>query len=94
MTAIERDERCLDALAEIEAHYPGRLRIISGDALEQDFKALFRWPEAPHRCQLALQCRHAIAAKLAPDRAMATLLFIDDADVPEGSRRAYCSRSR
>lgn len=45
VTAIERDERCLDALAEIEAHYPGRLRIISGDALEQDFKALF--PEGP-----------------------------------------------
>jgi len=42
VTAIERDERCLDALAEIEAHYPGRLRIISGDALEQDFQALFR----------------------------------------------------
>jgi 16S rRNA (adenine1518-N6/adenine1519-N6)-dimethyltransferase len=45
VTAIERDERCLDALAEIEAHYPGRLRIISGDALEQDFKALF--PDGP-----------------------------------------------
>ena len=45
VTAIERDERCLDALAEIEAHYPGRLRIISGDALEQDFSALF--PEGP-----------------------------------------------
>lgn len=45
VTAIERDERCLDALAEIEAHYPGRLRIISGDALEQDFQALF--PDGP-----------------------------------------------
>lgn len=45
VTAIERDERCLDALSEIEAHYPGRLRIISGDALEQDFKALF--PDGP-----------------------------------------------
>ncbi len=45
VTAIERDERCLDALAEIEAHYPGRLRIISGDALEQDFSALF--PDGP-----------------------------------------------
>lgn len=41
VTAIERDERCLAALAEIEAHYPGRLRVISGDALEQDFHALF-----------------------------------------------------
>ena len=45
VTAIERDERCLDALAEIEAHYPGRLRVISGDALEQDFQTLF--PDGP-----------------------------------------------
>ncbi|WP_340583747.1 16S rRNA (adenine(1518)-N(6)/adenine(1519)-N(6))-dimethyltransferase RsmA [Brucella pseudintermedia] len=45
VTAIERDERCLEALAEIEAHYPGRLRIISGDALEQDFSVLF--PDGP-----------------------------------------------
>ncbi len=41
VTAIERDERCLPALAEIESHYPGRLKFISGDALEQDFQALF-----------------------------------------------------
>lgn len=41
VTAIERDERCLSALAEIEAHYPGQLKIISGDALEQDFSKIF-----------------------------------------------------
>lgn len=34
--AIERDERCLPALAEISAHYPGRLEIVSGDAMEID----------------------------------------------------------
>lgn len=38
--AIERDSRCLPALAEIEAHYPGKLEIISGDALEVDFSKL------------------------------------------------------
>ena len=38
--AIERDERCLAALQEISDHYPGRLQVISGDALETDFKAL------------------------------------------------------
>lgn len=38
--AIERDERCLPALAEIAAHYPGRLEVISGDALQTDFRAL------------------------------------------------------
>ena len=32
--AIERDERCLAALEEISAHWPGRLEILAGDALE------------------------------------------------------------
>ncbi len=31
--AIERDERCLAALAEISARYPGRLEVIAADAL-------------------------------------------------------------
>jgi len=38
--AIERDERCLEALAQVSNHYPGRLEIISGDALNTDFAAL------------------------------------------------------
>ena len=38
--AIERDARCLPALAEISAHYPGRLTVIEGDALKTDFEAL------------------------------------------------------
>lgn len=33
VVAIERDERCLPALAEIAAHYPGRLEVVHGDAL-------------------------------------------------------------
>jgi 16S rRNA (adenine1518-N6/adenine1519-N6)-dimethyltransferase len=36
VVAIERDERCLGALAEIAAHWPGRLKIIAGDALALD----------------------------------------------------------
>lgn len=38
--AIERDERCLAALAEISDHYPGRLEVIPGDALKTDFAAI------------------------------------------------------
>jgi 16S rRNA (adenine1518-N6/adenine1519-N6)-dimethyltransferase len=34
--AVERDRRCLPALAELEASFPGRLRIIDGDAMEVD----------------------------------------------------------
>ena len=40
VVAIERDERCLPALAEISVHYPGRLEVIYGDALKTDFAAL------------------------------------------------------
>jgi len=36
VVAIEKDSRCLPALAEIAAHYPGRLEVIEGDALEID----------------------------------------------------------
>ncbi|MDF3384271.1 MULTISPECIES: 16S rRNA (adenine(1518)-N(6)/adenine(1519)-N(6))-dimethyltransferase RsmA [Sulfitobacter] len=34
--AIEKDRRCLPALAEVAEHYPGRLTVIEGDALEVD----------------------------------------------------------
>jgi 16S rRNA (adenine1518-N6/adenine1519-N6)-dimethyltransferase len=36
VVAIERDARCLPALAEIAAAYPGRLEVIEGDALGLD----------------------------------------------------------
>ena len=45
LIAIERDSRCLPALAEIADHYPGRLEVIEGDALKVDFAALV--PEGP-----------------------------------------------
>jgi len=38
--AIERDERCLAALAEIAAAYPGKLEVLSADALQIDMTAL------------------------------------------------------
>ena len=37
--AVERDERALAALAEIAAHYPGRLDVVAGDALDVDLRA-------------------------------------------------------
>jgi 16S rRNA (adenine1518-N6/adenine1519-N6)-dimethyltransferase len=39
VVAVERDRRCLPALAELETEYPERLRIISGDALQVDERA-------------------------------------------------------
>lgn len=40
MIAIERDARALPVLQEISDHYPGRLEVIEGDALQIDFAAL------------------------------------------------------
>lgn len=42
--AIERDERALPALAEIAAASPGRLEVISGDAMTTDYAALADGP--------------------------------------------------
>lgn len=42
--AIERDPRALPALAEISEAYPGRLTVVSGDALEIDYRALIDRP--------------------------------------------------
>ncbi len=45
VVAVERDARCLPALAEIADHYPGRLEVIEGDALKTDFASLA--PDGP-----------------------------------------------
>ncbi|OLP58541.1 16S rRNA (adenine(1518)-N(6)/adenine(1519)-N(6))-dimethyltransferase [Xaviernesmea oryzae] len=47
--AVERDPRCLPALAEIADHYPGRLEVIEGDALKTDFDALAAGIDGPVR---------------------------------------------
>jgi 16S rRNA (adenine1518-N6/adenine1519-N6)-dimethyltransferase len=41
VTAVERDRRCIPALAELDAAFPGRLRVIEGDALAQNLPDLF-----------------------------------------------------
>ncbi|MBM3539268.1 MAG: 16S rRNA (adenine(1518)-N(6)/adenine(1519)-N(6))-dimethyltransferase RsmA [Alphaproteobacteria bacterium] len=46
VVAIERDERCLAALAEVSAAYPGRLDVIAGNALDI---AAHEIGEAPRR---------------------------------------------
>lgn len=42
--AVEKDARCLPALEEIAAHYPGRLHVVHGDALDVDVLAHLRPP--------------------------------------------------
>jgi 16S rRNA (adenine1518-N6/adenine1519-N6)-dimethyltransferase len=45
--AIERDRRAIAALDEIAAHYPGRVTIIEGDALDCDIAAHLAGDAAP-----------------------------------------------
>ena len=44
VVAVERDARCLPALAEIAAAYPGRLEVVEGDALKVDTAARLQPP--------------------------------------------------
>lgn len=46
VTAIERDSRCIPALAEIEAAFPGQLRVVEDDALAIDHAELMGEPFA------------------------------------------------
>ena len=79
--AVERDERCLAALAEVEAHYPGRLEIIPGDALKTDFADLASSEPArivanlPYNIGTELLVRWLTVAAWPPFYASMTLMF-------------------
>lgn len=40
VTAVERDRRCIPALAELQERFPERLRVIEGDAVNVDEKSV------------------------------------------------------
>ena len=40
VVAVERDRRCIPALDELGADFPGKFRLIEGDAMEMDERAL------------------------------------------------------
>lgn len=46
VTAIEMDRRCLPALAELAEAFPGKLRVIEGDAMKLDHDELMGEPYA------------------------------------------------
>jgi 16S rRNA (adenine1518-N6/adenine1519-N6)-dimethyltransferase len=71
VVAIERDRRCLSALAEIAARHPGRLEVIEGDALETDFGAIVAADAATrgvdpagHRARLCANLPYNVATPL------------------------------
>ena len=44
VVAVEKDPRCIAALQEIAAAYPGRLEVVEGDAMQVDMAALLSPP--------------------------------------------------
>ena len=80
VTAIERDRRCLPALAELEAAFPGRLRVIEGDALAIDHDAPMSEPYAvaanlPYNIGTALLVRWLAGDTWPPRWTSLTLMF-------------------
>ena len=58
--AVERDDRCLPALTEIAAHYPGRLEVVHGDALGLDLAPII----GPGRARIVANLPYNIATPL------------------------------
>jgi 16S rRNA (adenine1518-N6/adenine1519-N6)-dimethyltransferase len=78
--AVEKDARCLPALAEIAAHYPGRLTVIHGDALDVDVRAHLTGPvrvvaNLPYNVGTELLVRWLTPAVWPPFWASLTLMF-------------------
>jgi len=59
VVAVERDARCLPALAEIAAAWPGKLEVISADAMDMDEAALF-----PHGARIAANLPYNVGTAL------------------------------
>ncbi|WP_311028271.1 16S rRNA (adenine(1518)-N(6)/adenine(1519)-N(6))-dimethyltransferase RsmA [Mesorhizobium koreense] len=79
--AIERDERCLPALEEISARYPGRLEVVAADALRIDLatlagdKSVRIVANLPYNIGTELLIRWLTTAEWPPFYASMTLMF-------------------
>lgn len=61
VVAVERDERTLPALADIAAHYPDRLQVVSGDAMTIDARSLLAQGES---CRIVANLPYNIGTAL------------------------------
>jgi 16S rRNA (adenine1518-N6/adenine1519-N6)-dimethyltransferase len=80
VTAVEMDRRCLPALAGLGEAFPGRLRVIEGDALKLDHDALMGEPYAvvanlPYNVGTALFTRWLSGEVWPPRWTSLTLMF-------------------
>lgn len=80
VTAVEMDRRCLPALAELGEAFPGRLRVVEGDALKLDHDELMGEPYAiasnlPYNVGTALFTGWLSGQKWPPNWTSLTLMF-------------------
>jgi len=97
VTAVERDERCLPALAELSDFFPDHLKLINDDALALDHNSLFKGPfhivsNLPYNVGSALLIKWLSAPYWPPQWASLTLMFqreVADRIVAEPGSGAY-----
>lgn len=95
--AVEKDPRCLPALAQISDAYPGRLQVIGGDALEVDVAAHLSAPikivsNLPYNVGTELLIRWLTPAQWPPFWDTLTLMFqreVADRIVARPGSKAY-----
>ncbi len=80
VTAVEKDERCLPALAELDQHFPNQLSVISEDALKIDLDKLFNSPfhivsNLPYNVGSALLIKWLSSDTWKPNWKSLTLMF-------------------
>ncbi len=80
VVAVEKDARCIPALQDVAAAYPGRLTVIQGDALEIDTRALLSPPvrviaNLPYNVGTELLIRWLTPASWPPFWTSLTLMF-------------------
>lgn len=97
VTAVERDERCLPALAELSDFFPDQLKLINDDALALDHGSLFDGPfhivsNLPYNVGSALLIQWLSAPQWPPQWQSLTLMFqreVADRIVAEPGSGAY-----
>jgi 16S rRNA (adenine1518-N6/adenine1519-N6)-dimethyltransferase len=99
VTAIEMDRRCLPALGELAEAFPGRLRVIEGDALALDHDALMAGPYAvvanlPYNVGTALFVRWTRASAPRPIRSVRPASRSALRTRPWNSGLEYCINAR
>lgn len=80
VTAVERDERCLPALADLAGHFPGKLDVINEDALKIDLAKQFDAPfhivsNLPYNVGSALLVKWLSSPEWPPQWRSLTLMF-------------------